>query len=189
MKRAIALIILLAGICCGAFASDPLMPDLNTRVVYDPSARFPSSGVFDFVYETPSLPHDPELNKVDLESRQRQAVIETLEAKGYVFRGNLKAEPVFRVRIGASLEGAANLPVTAEGSTTSPEWLAGVSNSPEFKQAVTVVDIIDQESDRMIWRGVAEARLLFNEKVSEEKKTLRTGAMIHQILAEFPPAP
>ena len=89
MQRRHVLTILPAGLCLCVFLSCPAKEKPYTKVTYNPSVAFPASGVFDFVFETPAMPHDPGVDKVGLESRMRRGVIETLEEKGTMFRGNV----------------------------------------------------------------------------------------------------
>ena len=55
----------------------------------------------------------------------------------------------------------------------------------EFAQGTLILDVVDSQADRLVWRGVAYAEINPDTSPAERQKRINEAA--HQILERFPP--
>ncbi len=162
------------------------------------------AGYRTFAWQKPerSEVHDPALDSALLDKRMRVAVTRYLEDQGYVYD---EQAPDFLVTYhttsseqvptrGASTEmrmahysyrrdGSLIVTPLTPGSAyfESTTMTSDLSQPRSYKEATLILDIIDQESDTLVWRGWQSKRLA---RKKLDTKTVRKT--VEEILAEFP---
>lgn len=171
----------------GMGVATSLLTFIKTQSAYDPAAAFPKTGLYAFIEAAPSLPDTPGVSKLDLESRIRQGIIDALSAKGFRLKLDNPARPAFLIGFNAAMEGVASMPFVSGIDVQNAPWLSALSGQQGFRRAVLVIDVIHPVNRKLLWRGVAQANLLFDDKLSQQDRDQRTTNMVRQTLGAFPP--
>ncbi|WP_372798933.1 DUF4136 domain-containing protein [Pontiella sp.] len=129
----------------------------------------------------------------DLNDRRiRQAVDDTLRAKGFTLAENPAAADFhveyfmeFRQRIESS-GGSVSLGIGSYsgGRAGSLGWSTG-ANVSDYEEAQLTIDILEPNADRTIWRGRGLRRA--SSSADPAKLTSRTQEVVSRILKKFPP--
>ena len=62
----------------------------------------------------------------------------------------------------------------------------GITVTNEFDRGTLAIDIIDPQSKKLIWRGIAQKKVELQD--SKQVKSEKINEVVRQILEEFPPA-
>lgn len=143
-----------------------------------------------------SQPRDPqsleELGGAALDRGIRQAIDDTLQARGFVLQA--EGEIDFKVNYDLLTEErqdirsystyAGQMPSGGYGygpmATTSTQVI-------NYKQGQLIIDIIQPADEVLVWRGTAEGRITISK--SPEKRQRKIRVTVNDILAYFPPRP
>jgi len=158
------------------------------RSVKDPAADFRSIHTYAWLPVEEAAPADQRVQDRYLDRRLRGAVGAELGARGVVpaapgqqpdvlLNYRLSTSPVTSPRVDPDLR---------FGGSAWLAWPdASALTSQSYDQGALYIAMIDPRSRRMIWVGVAEARLV--PTMSLDRKTKRVDAAARSILASFPP--
>lgn len=161
-------------------AGEPVASNPRVRISFDPRATIPQSGSFSF-RQAQAFPNDPRVDIEALGTRVRQAILNTMRTKGYRYK-ELSPDLVVGLRTTLSAAGETpGDPDPAEGSS----WRGALNDVSAFEEGSLVLDILEWRSNRLLWRGVYEARLLVD--VSEAEKERRINEAVRRLLEHFPP--
>jgi len=121
-----------------------------------------------------------------LDKRLRSAVDTELGAKGYAPAGSGAPDFFLNYRLATEPADAMGGRQAFPHATAWSGWWGAEALYRESYDAGTLfITVIDGRSHRLVWLGAAQARLL--PHASLEKKAKRVDAVVHQILADFPP--
>jgi hypothetical protein len=165
----------------------------HVRTDWQPGTDFSHLGTYAW-RDREHAPRDPRIDNDLFESRVREAVDDELRAKG------------FRLVDGpADFEVAWDAWVQPRSDVTAfPSWgfgFGGFRGGPgfwgvglgsdvyvdQYDEGMLIIDILDPETGRLLWRGTAESRL--REDRTPEQRTKRVRDAVHAILERFPPSP
>jgi hypothetical protein len=155
---------------------------------YDPSADFASFHSYAWAPAESEAPKDPRVENDLLEARVHESVDAELSAKGFSL-ATAGATPDFWVTYHAALE--AKIDVTTIQQSYPyyrgySRW-GGYSETyvRQFDEGTLILDVIDPETEKLIWRGSAQARV--NDSSTPEKRSKRVRDAVAAILERFPP--
>jgi hypothetical protein len=122
------------------------------------------------------------------------AIDEELADKG--FHRRAASESDFRVGYHAAVQGrmeVSNIDAYyGYGITPSSPWTYYHAGSQQqqsparyYNEGVLVIDIVDASSNRLVWRGTAQAEV--DDDVAPEERQARIREAVRKILADFPP--
>jgi hypothetical protein len=139
---------------------------------------------------------DPRIDAPLLEKRVREAVMNQLTVKGYTYK--LAGVPHFYVAYEVALKKKLKVGTGAGAYGFDPGWgwhhrgrftsRAGSPN-PYVRDADAgslALNIIEPRTEKVIWRGVAEAHI-DPDRDSERKKIERINRAVQLLLERFPP--
>lgn len=155
---------------------------IEVRTAHDPKATFPKQGSYAWVPGPSDLPKDPRIDNAQLEARVRRAVADGLAERGY--RLSNSERPVMLVGFHVVLDESLKPSIASRKYGYGP-GLWGDSLGPDFERGSLILDILDPETKKLIWRGIAEADL--DLTVSEDKKQKHAHQAVRQMLKQFPP--
>ena len=184
----LAVLVLLPGVACSrgkttvATCDGFALSDIRVNTTFDPSARFPQSATFGWDTGNPQLPDDVRVDPLVLETRLREAITQALAQKNYQLRGYA---PDFRVgyRVAITTDEFADVP---EGRYTLRDgWIPAMAGARKVEQGALLIDVIDAQSQRLVWQGVCEANVTMT--ADDETKRDRLDQAVAALLADFPP--
>jgi len=180
--RAASALLVLAGLAlagCSRFA---------VRSVHDPAANLRSVRTYAWLPPEEAAPADQRLQDRYLDRRLRTAVDTQLRAKGIVPAAPGQ-QPDVLLNYRLSTSAATSLHADPDIRFGGSAWLAwpdaSALTSQTWDQGALYIAMIDPRSRRMIWVGVAEARLV--PTMSLDRKAKRVDDAVRSILAGFPP--
>jgi hypothetical protein len=162
----------------------------NIRVQsdYDPEAPFSGLETYAWSPDTGTKSDDPRIDNSLMDDRIRAAVDRELAASG--FEPASDRAPDFLMTYHASLRTKLESVTTAAGYRGSygyGAWGGYAQTLPaEYEEGTLILDVIDPEANRLIWRGTAQARAHRGDATPEERSE-RINAVVAKILAQFPP--
>ncbi len=117
-----------------------------------------------------------------LRGQIRDDIDRHLADKGYV-RVNTEAD--FSVIYQVTIEGETIVQTLDyyTGSNWKENYLAGPSQR-RYEEGTLIIDILDGESGRLIWRGTATAEV--RQRVSIEDRSARVAEAVRKVLERFP---
>jgi hypothetical protein len=172
---------------------------MEVSVDYDPSVPLTSLRTYSWKPEPQQKAGD---TLVDTDTLLRQRVITSLEneltRKGY---SKIGRKPDFRVGFffTRQLKMDETYPYPYGGYFGGPYygywggWLYpgypgfGPGTIREFEEGLLVIDFVDPETDRLLWRGKVKDILRFQE--SPETRSRRIQKAVSAVLERFPPGP
>ena len=188
MKRTlvIANLFLITSFITGCSSSQKPVPatisDIVVSTTYDPEAKFPRMAYYAFLRKRPEregLPPEATL----IVRRIRDSIKHELKSKGYQTYKDHEIDYLVDYQIAMQH----NISVLAERSEIAgQEWISIVGIPDDFVQGALVLDVIDVNTLKPVWRGVCNADIVL-APVSEEEKELRVRYVIQQLLKTFPP--
>ena len=155
------------------------------RAQHDPNADFTRLHTYGWLPLSEADPADQRVLDRAIDARIRVAVDRELGAKG--FRSAAGAAPDFLLNYRIASRPASDL--HGEPGAVWGGWWTGWAGSPpayeSYDTGAFFIAVINPETKRMTWVGVAEARLL--PHISLERRLARVDAAVHRILERFPP--
>ena len=155
---------------------------------YDPDASFSSYKTYAWLPRPVDPTGDLRADNPLVHARVRDAVDEALKAKGY--ERLLEGMPGFYVGYHLSLttKMEATRMDNYYGYGTGRWRSAGTSQTVirEYEVGVLVLDIVDAELDRLVWRSTGR-KVISNTPPTPEQSRQRILDAVTQILAPFPP--
>jgi len=159
---------------------------------YDQSANFSNFKTFAWVKDA-SLTKDVKNYQINpiMEKRVREAVNSDLTQKGLSMVAIDKADVLINYH--ASVDKKIDIDTFSNHySATWNHWRKPWGTSihtdnkvREYEVGTLIIDIVDQSSNQLIWRGAKEGRLKKNQK--PEKRTQVINETVINILSNFPP--
>jgi hypothetical protein len=154
---------------------------------YDPAVDFTYFRTYAWQPRTEQPNADPRLNNDIMDSRVRTAVERVLQARGY--QPATDVPPDFRVAYYLLIEPRTEVysfPVTyGWGYWGWWGWYGTETYVDQYELGTLIIDVIDAGTNRLIWRGSAAARVVYDE--SPEERTQRVNEAVEKILERFPP--
>jgi hypothetical protein len=180
--RAASALLVLAGFAlagCSRFA---------VRSVHDAGADLRSLRTYAWLPPEQAAPADQRVQDRYLDRRLRTAVGTELRAKGIVPAAPGQ-QPDVLLNYRLSTSPATSLRVDPDIRFGGSAWLAwpdaSALTSQTYDEGALYIAMLDPPSRRMIWVGVAEARI--EPTMSLDRKAKRVDAAARSILAGFPP--
>lgn len=176
------LIVLLAGVAALACST------LRVSTDYDPAVDFAKFHTYAWLPEEPTPTGSPRLDSPLLHERIRKAVDRALEAKGF----QRTETPDFLVRF--DLTSQRKLDVSTYNSSFYRGYGYWVSipqtEVREYEEGSLVIDVIDREEKKVVWRGIGQRRLR-GEGTPQDPEELqkRADEVAASVLKSFPPQP
>jgi hypothetical protein len=169
---------------------------LEIQTEYDPRADFSGFETWVWMPREPAATGDPRLDNAILHSRIRVAVEEQLALQGY--RKLSSGTPDFLVTFHAALDQRLDV-FTVDRSYprhgASGSWGRGggwVYSSEtrvrEYEVGSLILDIADNHTRDLVWRGVAEAEVSSRSE-DQARRDERLREAVRKMLEQFPPAP
>ena len=159
---------------------------------YDQSTNFSNFKTFAWVKDA-SLTKDVENYQINpiMEKRVREAVNADLTQKGLSMVSIDKADVLINYH--ASVDKKIDIDTfSTHYSATWNHWrnpwgtsIHADNKVREYEVGTLIIDIVDQNSNQLIWRGAKEGRLKKNQK--PEKRTQVINETVINILSNFPP--
>ena len=160
----------------------------SVRSTHDPSANFRDLRTYAWLPPEQAAPADQRVQDRYLDRRLRSAVDTELRTKGYA-PAEAGQQPDFLLNYRLSTTPASSLHADPDLRFGGTRWMAWPDASAVYSDSYDVgalyIAVIDPRSKRMIWVGVAQARLV--PTMSLDRKAKRVDAAAHSILASFPP--
>lgn len=178
---------LLAFVGCGTTApeADPLanISDLQVKTAFDSTTSFPKQAAYKFVRLEPEREgYNPEATK--MYRRIRQSLQQQLLSKGYRHSdGSGSAQYVVDYRVvGRQSRDLVTQRVEDDGR----QWLEVAGVGAEFAEGSLIIDVIDVNTLKPVWRGVSNLKIQM-QAVSDSVKDRRVEYIVSKILEDFPP--
>jgi hypothetical protein len=187
LPRLVAIAILAVAAGCNRY---------HVRTDWQPGTDFTALSTYEWL-ERPegAPPRDPRVDNQLFADRLREAVETELAAKGY--------RPADRERADFVLRWDAWVQARNDVSTY-PGWgfgFGGFHGGPgfwgvgvgtdvyvdQYDEATLVLDVLEPETQRLLWRGTSETRL--RDAGTPEQRTERIRRIVHAMLERFPPPP
>ena len=156
---------------------------------YDPTTDFSRYRSFDLSPRPQPETGDIRVDNPLLDARIRNAVTDTLYAMDYrrVSTPTPDFFVVYYLVIRAKLEGSTYSTGVGFGTWSYPYWgsVGYETTFRQFDEGMLVIDFIDAEDNRLIWRGIGTRRV--SEHEDPQKTTEIVRQTVSAILAQFPP--
>ncbi|MFQ5754782.1 MAG: DUF4136 domain-containing protein [Acidiferrobacterales bacterium] len=166
---------------------------MQVNTDFDPAADFGILQTYNWMPGPQKVTGDPRLDNEVLEKRIHTAVENQLNAQG--FRKQSSRTPDFLVGYHVALEKklAVSTMNTYYGYRAGWGWSYGVGTSAigpesytyEYEQGSLILDIVDGDTRRLIWRGSAQTEV--NKTASPEKRQAQINEAVKKMLEQFPP--
>jgi hypothetical protein len=177
------LLVLLLSACAG----------IETRSDYDPGAVERLNGYRTYAWEPAPQRENSRIYNPITEARVRSAVEKQLQARGYQ---EVSQKPDFRIGWHGAIDQKLDVQTVDQyyGYAWDP-WYSPFYLGPpvpetrirEYQEGTLILDFIDTASNKLVWRGVAQAEL--KESASAHKRQERLEEAVQGILKDFPPKP
>jgi hypothetical protein len=173
---------------------------IKTNTNYDPSAVQTLGSYRTYSWLPLKEGADPSVYNPIIQARVQQAVDHQLQARGYQ-----KVEPGQKADFELGWHGAINHKVDVDyinsyyGYGWDP-WYdpfyspvayggAGVTHPVvrEYRQGTLILDVVDTATNKLVWRGTAQAELSENADAKKSQKLI--NAAVEKMLEKFPPEP
>jgi len=160
----------------------------SVRSTHDPAANFRDLRTYAWLPPEQAAPADQRVQDRYLDRRLRAAVDTELRTKGFtpVEPGQ---QPDFLLNYRLATTPTSSMHADPDLRFGGSSWMAWPDASAVYSDNYDVgrlyIAVIDPRSKRMIWVGVAEARLV--PTMSLDRKAKRVDAATRSILASFPP--
>ena len=156
---------------------------------YDMSVDFSQYRSYDLYPEPQPKTGDVRIDNPLMDARIRQAIDDTLNKMDFNRVSGQKPDFLvnYYLTIRTKLESSVYTTGAGYHAYQHPFW-GGVhyqTTFREFDQGMLTIDIIDAESNRLIWRGIGTRRV--REHQDPERTTAVVNETVARILAQFPP--
>ena len=180
--RPYLLIALLAGVAALACST------LRVSTDYDPAVDFAKFRTYAWLPEEPTPTGSPRLDSPLLHERIRKAVDRALEAKGF----QRTEAPDFLVRFDLTSQRKLDVSTYNSGFYRGYGYWVSIPQTEirEYEEGSLVIDVIDREEKKVVWRGIGQRRLR-GEGAPEDPEELqkRADEVAASVLKSFPPTP
>ena len=152
---------------------------------YDKQVNFANFKTYDWM----KVPEDSGMDNLNLQ-RVKNAANAELKAKGLMLKSD---NPDFLIAEHLGNKGIVQVSSWGYGYGHHRVYWGGYwgmhggVSTYNFEEGSLILDFVDSESKKMIWRGVAKARI-DNIKTPEKRDKIINDA-VHEILKKFPPVP
>ena len=165
---------------------------VEVEIDHDKSYPFQSLKAFTWMPDTDKRKGDPRVYNDLADARVKNAVQAELIAKGYR-KVEAEAEADFMVGYHSLLQDKMSAKTVNDFYGYQGVWSNGYWYQPglpqtyvyEYEQGTLLLDIVDAESQRLVWRGSAQAELDRNPSPAKREKRLKNA--VAEILKGFPP--
>ena len=165
---------------------------MAVEIDHDKDYAFQSLDAFTWMPDTDKKKGDPRVSNDLADARVRKAVQAELETKGYR-KVETVAEASFLVGYYSLLQDKMSAKTINDYYAYQGIWSKGYWSNPglpqtyvyEYEQGTLLLDIVDAKSERLVWRGSAQAELDRNPSSEKREKLLRQA--VSEILKGFPP--
>ncbi|WP_025608877.1 DUF4136 domain-containing protein [Pontibacter actiniarum] len=195
MKRTTASIHLLLGLCFLLLAG--CAPSVQVATDYDRSANFGQFQTFSFFQDRPSEPRDAAVNfDTSLDLYLRNAIRQSLGNQGLRFdTTNPDLKVAYDVTVNTETEVNTNYAYAPGFGYGYSYWYGyrynyGFNRFPttyrtvnQYKEGTVVVDLINPDTNELVWRGVGEAAVDMSGGIEQEK----INTIVSNILQKYPP--
>jgi hypothetical protein len=192
MRLVGAVLVLGLAACAGA--------PTRTHTNYDPTSVREVGSFHTYAWLPVPEGADPRIYNPTFQARVQQAVDRKLRARGYQ---KVDQDPDFKVGWHGALEDKVGADVIdpVYGYTWDP-WFdpffgpvafggGGVPEEEtaarEYEQGTLILDVVDARSNKLVWRGTAQAAL--SESMEEGKSQKLIDSAVDELLKKFPPKP
>lgn len=171
---------------------------IATSTDYDPASVSKVDAYRSYAWLPMPEGADPRVYNPLVGRRVMDAVDRELASRGY---RKVEQDPDFKIGWHGAIDQKLDVQTTgvAYGYTWDP-WFSpmgpgmGVGGSgvpystvDEYEEGTLILDVVDAASNKLVWRGTAQAEL--SENPSEQKRQDRTQEAVEKILERFPPEP
>jgi len=174
-------LILLATLTLGACSGISVSSD------WDPNADFSRIASWDWVPGPQGSTGNPRLDSDLLDQRIRSAVDAELSLRGV--RRAREGNPDVLIAYHLGVENKIDVNTVQRSYGYGPYWYSGPAYTEtyvsEYEQGTLLIDILQPEDRRLVWRGAGQARV--NESGSPEDREARVREAVRKILEQFPP--
>jgi Domain of unknown function (DUF4136) len=160
---------------------------------FDPAANF--SGLQTYAWYAAEQPEsgDPRVDDPLLDDHVRTSVENALNSRGYT---KVDANPDFQLIYHAAV--SKEIEVTTTSTPVYPRGYYGwrTIGAPvwverpvayTYERGSLILDIIDAQNERMVWRGSIQAEL--DRTATPQVRMKRIDAAVREMVAKFPPQP
>jgi hypothetical protein len=166
---------------------------ISVQSDFDPSADFEALKTYAWYEAEQPKTGDIRIDNPILDQRVRSTVEGALNAKGYTkVAENPDFLLVYHAAVSKELEVTSG--TTAYGAygyygwhyVAAPVWVE-TPTAYTYNKGTLILDIIDAKSEKLVWRGSAQAEL--NETSTQQQKKARMDEAVNGMLKNFPPKP
>lgn len=154
----------------------------QVRTAQDPAVRFADYESYAWLPRSVALPVDQRLQDRQLERIVRAGVARGMATKGYGQAAVKEADLLVTYRLVSADRQVAGAP--RGYSAVAGTWMRDDWSSDSYERGSLVVDLYDRERRRLVWRGMASARLL--PHLSHEARVERVTKAIDEIMVGAP---
>ncbi|ADO69677.1 conserved uncharacterized protein [Stigmatella aurantiaca DW4/3-1] len=179
----VSLLVLALAACAG----------IETRTDYDPGSVDKLTGYRTYAWLPSPHTQNSQVYNPIVESRVRKAVEQELQSRGYQ---EVSQNPDFKIGWHGAVDQKLDVQTVDQyyGYAWDP-WYSPFYLGPsvpetrvrEYQEGTLILDFIDAASNKLVWRGTAQAEL--RESASASKRQERLNEAVHGMLKDFPPKP
>ncbi|MFL5346394.1 MAG: DUF4136 domain-containing protein [Hyalangium sp.] len=182
--RSLLLFLTLALVACAG---------IETNTNYDPSAVGKLSQYRTYSWLARPQGKDTRVYNDVVEANVKQAVDRELQSRGYRL---VDQNPDFRLGWQGAIDRKLDIQTVDTyygygwGPGYAPYYAGAAAPSTyvrQYDQGTLIIDVVDAASNKLVWRGTAQAELSNDSTAPEKQK--RLGEAINKILEDFPPKP
>lgn len=155
----------------------------TAMVTYENFGRHvPQTGTFSWLPEGTHSLKDPRLRRHNLDGMLRQAIVVAMQRKGYSFSqtGQVDLHIGYVAAMASDLDDRQIRELYGFDTGWQP-----TKNPKKYEKGSLILDIIQTQSHRHIWRGAIQANVGFD--LSDSVRRQRTNKAVSQLLSRFNP--
>lgn len=187
--------LLLLGLCLLLISS--CAPAVDVTTDYDRSTNFSRYQTFSFYQDRPAQPRDAATNfNTSLDLYLRNAIRQSLANQGLRYdSSNPDLKVAYDVSVNVDTEVNTNYAYPPGFGYGYSYWYGyrynyGFNRFPttyrtinQYREGTVVVDLINPETNELVWRGIGEAAVDMRGKIEQE----RINTIVTNILQKYPP--
>jgi len=157
---------------------------MEIQTDFDATADFSRYSTWDWVPEPAEETGDPGVDDPIVRARIQSAVAEELAKHGYLRAADA---PDFLVNYHTAMKDELDVVEMQDYYDRMPynEFQQDVTYTYTWHKGTLILDFIDSDSSKLVWRGVARAEVNLNDPPDKKKKRIATA--VERMLREFPP--
>jgi hypothetical protein len=176
------LIFLLPAAGCGTWTGS--MKDVSVRTEGEPGIRFPAEGTYSWAIRPGVLAENSGVHRFAAHMRVRDTVERELARKGFEYRGaGYRVDFIVYYRV--VLEDTLDADRLAKEAGEVKEGASSAAQE-KYQRGCLIIDVYRPKTRKLLWRGIADAKIDPSPDVSEEAKLNRANMAVRMILARFP---